>query len=140
MSYMKRYMEDHIDEITDVRKRLQDKLRQKFGWKTWSQNNRFTSLIKPEAMRYSHPKRKDKHTISLTIDIFDHRIKERLLGEPAYMGDLTITLTKHKQLDDGTTEAVEHLETYLTLEELEMIYRIAKEKEMEVCGNLVKVK
>ena len=126
--------------ITKVRKRLQDKLRSRFGWKTWSQNNRFTSLIKPEAMRYYHPRRADKYTISLTIDIFDYRIKERLLGKPVYMGDLTITLTKNKQLDDGTTEAVEHLETYLTLEELEMIYKIAKEKEMEVCGNLDKVK
>lgn len=126
--------------ITKVRKRLQDKLRSRFKWKTNSVANRYTSLIKPEAERHILGGREEKYIIELSVNIMDPWIKKQLLDDKWSLGDMMIRLTRKDLLEDGTFKPSGSMFVHLTFEELELIYKIAKEKEQEVCANIIGIK
>lgn len=126
--------------ITKERKRLQEKLRRKFRWKTDSVANRYTSLIKPEAESYILGERKEKYVIELSVNMMDPWIKKQLLDDKWTLGDMEIHLTRKDLLEDGTFKPNGSIFVHLTFEELELIYKIAKKKEQEVCANMIGIK
>lgn len=116
--------------MTKKRRRLMDRLRKKFGWQTNTNYNRGTMLICPEATKYSILRPMELHDLSVYID--DYQTRNRLFGTN-YGNDITISVTRcfyskeeKRYISDLTLEA------HLTFEELELIYNIAKEKELEI--------
>lgn len=113
-------------KMTKKRKSQQDKLRRKFGWKTSSiPSTGWTSLFKEKAEVYSH-----KHISNdITILFNDILLWQEVLGTSWGKG-ITIDIS---QYDDSTEKAkfINSLSVTLTFEELETIYKIAKEKRYE---------
>lgn len=113
-------------KMTKKRKSQQDKLRRKFGWKT---TNRFgwTSLLKEKADVYWYSLKYASNDIAITFN--DRLLWEEVLGTNWGRG-ITIDI---RQYDDSTekAECLNNLSVTLTFEELETIYKIAKEKRYE---------
>ena len=113
-------------KMTKKRKSQQDKLRRKFGWKTSSMRiSRWTGLLKEKAEVYSHK----RVTNDIAIMFNDRLLWEEVLGTSWGKG-ITIDI---RQYDDSTEKAkcLNNLSVTLTFEELETIYKIAKEKRYE---------
>lgn len=113
-------------KMTKKRKSLQDKLRRKFGWKTFSTpSTGFVGLLKEKANVYSYK------CISndLAISLDETMLWGEVIGASWGKG-IAIEI---KQYDDSTEKAkvLKFLSVNLTFEELEMIYNIAKEKRFE---------
>ena len=113
-------------KMTKKRKSQQDKLRRKFGWKTSSiPRTGWTGLIKEKAEIYSH-----KHLSNdIAISFNDILLWHEVLGTSWGKG-ITINISKY----DNSTEKpkfLNNLSVTLTFEELETIYKIAKEKRYE---------
>lgn len=116
--------------MTKKRRRLMDRLRKKFGWKTNTNYNRGTLLICPEATRYTMRRPMEIHDLAVYID--DYETRNRLFGIN-HGNDIVIYVTRcfyskeeKRYISDLTLEA------HMTFEELELIYNIAKEKELEI--------
>lgn len=113
-------------KMTKKRRNQQDKLRRKFGWKTSSiPSTGWTGLFKEKAEVYSH-----KHISNdIAITFNDRLLWEEVLGTSWGKG-ITINICKY---DDSTEKAkfINSLSVTLTFEELETIYKIAKEKRYE---------
>lgn len=116
--------------MTKKRRRLMDRLRKKFGWQTNTNYNRGTMLICPEATRYTRRRPAEVRDLSFYID--DYETRNRILGN-SHGNDIAISVTRcfyseeeQRYISDLTLEA------HLTFEELELIYNIAKEKELEI--------
>ena len=113
-------------KMTNKRKSQQDKLRRKFGWKT---TNRFgwTSLIKEKADVYWYSLKYASNDIAITFN--DLLLWQEVLGTSCGKG-VTINI---RQYNDSTEEAefLNSLSVTLTFEELETIYKIAREKRYE---------
>lgn len=116
-------------KMTKKRRNQQDKLRRKFGWKTSNiPSTGWTGLFKEKAEVYSH-----KHISNdIAITFNDRLLWEEVLGASWGKG-ITINICKY---DDSTEKAkfINSLSVTLTFEELEMIYKIAKEKRYETIG------
>lgn len=113
-------------KMTKKRKSQQDKLRRKFGWKTSSiPSAGWTGLRKEKAEVYSHKRVSNDIAISFN----DILLWQEVLGISWGKG---ITISIH-QYDDSTEKAkcLNDLSVTLTFEELETIYKIAKEKRYE---------
>lgn len=113
-------------KMTKKRKSQQDKLRRKFGWKTSSiPSVGWTSLLKEKAEVYSHKRISNDIAISFN----DILLWQEVLGTSWGKG-ITISI---RQYDDSTEKAkcLNDLSVTLTFEELETIYKIAKEKRYE---------
>lgn len=113
-------------KMTKKRKSQQDKLRRKFGWKTSSiPSVGWTGLLKEKAEVYSHKRVSNDIAISFN----DILLWQEVLGTSWGKG---ITISIH-QYDDSTEKAkcLNDLSVTLTFEELETIYKIAKEKRYE---------
>ena len=112
--------------MTKKRKNQQDKLRRKFGWRTSNMRiSGWTGLLKEKAEVYSH-----KHVSNdIAITFNDRLLWEEVLGTSWGKG-ITIDI---RQYDDSTEKAkcLNNLSVTLTFEELETIYKIAKEKRYE---------
>ena len=116
-------------KMTKKRKSYQDKLRRKFGWKTSSiPSVGWTGLLKEKAEVYSH--KRISNDIAITFN--DCLLWEEVLGTSWGKG-ITIDI---RQYDDSTEKAkcLNNLSVTLTFEELETIYKIAKEKRYETIG------
>lgn len=112
-------------KMTKKRKNQQDKLRRKFGWKTVSRpNNGWTCLFKEKSEVYSHKLVSN----DLVITFNETLLWEEILGESLGKGIVIDILQK-----DSTEKAkvLKSLSVSLTFEELETIYKIAKEKQYE---------
>lgn len=113
-------------KMTKKRKSQQDKLRRKFGWKTSSiPSVGWTGLLKEKAEVYSH-----KHiSKDIVISFNDILLWQDVLGTSWGKG-ITISI---RQYDDSTEKAkcLNDLSVNITFEELETIYKIAKEKRYE---------
>ena len=113
-------------KMTKKRKSQQDKLRRKFGWKTSSiPSTGWTGLLKEKAEVYSY-----KHISNdIAISFNDILLWQEVLGTSWGKG-ITIDIS---QYDDSTEKAkcLNNLSVTLTFEELETIYKIAKEKRYE---------
>lgn len=119
-------------KMTKKRKSLQDRLRRKFKWKTNTNYNRGTILEKQDAL--THIYWDPKYMIDLRVNFDDFQIRREILGKDESHG-IEIGLFKYHIKDDGSYEAAERLTGYISLEELELIYKIAKEKKFEIaCG------
>lgn len=114
--------------MTKKRKSLQDKLRRKFKWSTNTNYNRGTILIKPNASTHilHHP----KYVTDLAINIGDYQLRRDLLNGDGY--GIEISMTKYDLCDSETYDKKETLYSYITPEELEIICKIIREKQMEV--------
>lgn len=113
-------------KMTKKRKSQQDKLRRKFGWKTSSiPSVGWTGLLKEKAEVYSHKRISNDIAISFN----DILLWQEVLGTSWGKG---ITISIH-QYDDSTEKAkcLNDLSVTITFEELETIYKIAKEKRYE---------
>lgn len=121
-------------KMTKKRKSLQDRLRRKFKWKTNTNYNRGTILGKQDAL--THLYHNPRYTVDLRINFDDFQIRREILGNDESHG-IEIGLFKYYIKDDGFYEAAERLTGYISLEELELIYKIAKEKEFEVCASMM---
>lgn len=113
-------------KMTKKRKSQQDKLRRKFGWKTVNRPGiGWTSLLKEKADVYS------RNCVSndIAITFNDILLWQEVLGTSWGKG-ITINI---RQYDDSTEEAefLNSLSVTLTFEELETIYKIAREKRYE---------
>lgn len=113
-------------KMTKRRKSLQDKLRRKFGWKTYADLGAgWVSLSKEKAEVYSH-----KHTSNdLLVAFSESALWGELMGKSWGKG-IVIQIDHY---DDSAKESklLNDLSVSLTFEELEMIYNIAKEKRFE---------
>lgn len=119
--------------MTKARRNLQGRLRRKFGWSTNTKYNRGTILDKQDDL--THLYRGLKYVTDLRINFDDRQIwKEIVKG-----GNLAvaISLTKYNVNDDETYTKVEALTGYISLEELELICKIAKEKKFEICRDIL---
>lgn len=115
--------------MTKARKNLQGKLRRKFGWSTNTNYNRGTILEKQDAS--THLYHDPKYVTDLCINFRDGMIwREIVVGDNRAV---EISLTKYNVNDDETYTEAEALTGYISLEELEIIYKIAKEKRFEIC-------
>lgn len=123
-------------KMTKKRKSLQDKLRRKFKWKTNTNYNRGTILNKQDAL--IHLFRNPKYAVDLRINFDDFQIRREILGNDESHG-IEIGLFKYYIKDDGSYEPAERLTGYISLEELELIYKIAKEKKFEVYAGIMGV-
>lgn len=115
-------------KMTKKRKNLQDKLRRKFGWKTY--NNLFSgwsTLSKEKATLYLSNQKKFSN--DLNVELSCTQLWNEVIGK-SYGKGVFITIN---QYDDSTEESklMKTLSVGLTFEELEMIYNIAKEKRFE---------
>lgn len=113
-------------KMTKKRKSQQDKLRRKFGWKTSSiPSVGWTGLLKEKAEVYSHKRISNDIAISFN----DILLWQEVLGTSWGKG-IAINI---RQYDDSTEKAkcLNDLSVTLTFEELETIYKIAKEKQYE---------
>lgn len=115
--------------MTKKRKSLQDKLRRKFGWHTNTNYNRGTILEKLGVA--SHTYHDPKYVIDLHVDFDDWQIRREVLNHEEH--GVGITLYKYSINKDGSFLRAERLTSRITLKELELIYKIAKEKEFEIC-------
>lgn len=116
-------------KMTKKRKSQQDKLRRKFGWKTSSiPSVGWTGLRKEKAEVYSHKRVSN----DIAIGFNDLLLWQEVLGTSWGKG-ITISI---RQYDDSTEKAkcLNDLSVNLTFEELETIYKIAKEKRYETIG------
>lgn len=116
--------------MTKRRKSLQNKLRRKFKWSTDTNYNRGTSLTKQDS--FTHLYHDPRYVVDLSIYIDDFGIRQEILGKDCR--GITIELNKYKVRDDGSYIADTKLAGYIGYEELELIYKILKEKESEVCA------
>lgn len=116
--------------MTKRRKSLQDKLRRKFKWSTNTNYNRGTTLIKQNSL--THLYHDPRYAVDLSVYIDDFGIRQEILGKDCQV--ITIELNKYNVRDDGTYEHDSRLTGYIHAEELELIYKILKEKETEVCA------
>lgn len=115
-------------KMTKKRKSQQDKLRRKFGWKTSNRSGiGWTSLLKEKANVYWYSLKYASNDIAITFN--DRLLWEEVLGTNCGRG-ITIDI---RQYDDSTEIAkrLNNLSVTLTFEELETIYKIAKEKRYE---------
>lgn len=113
-------------KMTKKRKSQQDKLRRKFGWKTANRSGiGWTSLFKEKADVYSL--KCVSNDIAITFN--DLLLWQEVLGTSWGKG-ITINI---RQYNDSTEEAefLNSLSVTLTFEELETIYKIAREKRYE---------
>lgn len=113
-------------KMTKKRKSQQDKLRRKFGWKTANRSGiGWTSLFKEKADVYSL--KCVSNDIAITFN--DLLLWQEVLGTSCGKG-ITINI---RQYNDSTEEAecLNSLSVTLTFEELETIYKIAREKRYE---------
>lgn len=116
--------------MTKKRRRLMDRLRKKFGWQTNTNYNRGTMLICPEATRYTMRRPMEVHDLSFYID--DYETRNRIFGN-GHGNDIeiSVTLCFYSEWEKRYIENLT-LEAHMTFEELELIYNIAKEKELEI--------
>lgn len=115
-------------KMTKKRKSQQDKLRRKFGWKTSNRSGiGWTSLLKEKANVYWYSLKYASNDIAITFN--DRLLWEEVLGTNCGRG-ITIDI---RQYDDSTeiAKCLNNLSVTLTFEELETIYKIAKEKRYE---------
>lgn len=113
-------------KMTKKRRNQQDKLRRKFGWKTSSiPCAGWTGLRKEKAEVYSHKRVSNDIAISFNDLLLWHEVLGTSWGK-----GITIDI---RQYDDSTEEVkcLNDLSVTLTFEELETIYKIAKEKQYE---------
>ena len=113
-------------KMTKKRKSQQDKLRRKFGWKTSSiPSTGWTGLLKEKAEVYSHKRVSNDIAIAFNDLLLWHEVLGTNWGK-----GITIDIS---QYDDSTEKAqcLNNLSVTLTFEELETIYKIAKEKRYE---------
>ena len=120
--------------MTKRRKSLQDKLRRKFKWSTNTNYNRGTTLIKQDSL--THLYHNPRYVVDLSVYIDDFGIRQEILGKDCR--GITIELNKYNVRDDGSYIHDTKLTGYIGAEELELIYRILKEKESEVCAMVSK--
>lgn len=115
--------------MTKARKNLQGKLRRKFGWSTNTNHNRGTILEKQDAS--THLYHGPKYVTDLGINFRDGMIwREIVVGDNRAV---EINLTRYNINNDRTYTKPEALTGYISLEELELICKIAKEKKFEIC-------
>lgn len=121
-------------KMTKFRRTLQEKLRRKFGWKTFG-NKSNTILTKTEASKhlYCDP----MYVTNLDIRFQDREMKHEILtGEGI---PIEIALTRFNVVSNGVRELENTMYAYLSMAELKLIYNIAMEKEYEVCCNLANI-
>lgn len=113
-------------KMTKTRKNLQDKLRKRFGWKTfWEKHGDITTLCKENIAKF---KCNDGRvgSIKLEIEMLPHKLWNELTGNGDPHG---ITISYWKVDGHGSKPwAI----TKITFEELETIYKIVKEKRYEI--------
>ena len=117
--------------ITKERKRVQTKLRRKYNYQTLSYANGI-SIIKPNAARYTHRK-KDKYVVDMCVSVSRYAVYRNAHDKTEYP-EIEIHLRKLVQDNEDEnkwTEAAQ-LSGYITLEELELIYKAVKEAELEI--------
>lgn len=114
--------------MTKKRKSLQNKLRRKFKWSTNTNYNRGTILIKPNAS--THLYHEPRYVIDIAFDVDDYALRRRFLS--GIGNDVQLTLTKYDIRNDGLYEQVDEITSYISLEELELICKIAREKQIEL--------
>lgn len=117
-------------KMTKCRKQLQDKLRKRFGWKTDA--NIFTGrafLFKEKATIYS----KLQISNNLIVAFNEYGLWNEIVGKDYGKG----VLIEINQYDNSTDKPkmLKNLSVGLTFEELELIYKIAKEKRFETIRN-----
>lgn len=131
--------------MSKKRKSFQDKLRRKcknttpsgshVRWSTNTNYGRGTILIKSNANTHMFGHRGSKWFVDLVVDLDDYKLRKTAKGE--YKSDpIGICLEKYSY--EGENRYIEESETwaYLTLEELELIYNIAKEKINEINNDI----
>lgn len=112
--------------MTKRRKSLQDKLRRKFGWRTFSEpHTGWTSLIKGKNEVYSYKNASN----DLFVTFNEMALWGELIGKNYGKGVL-IEIRRYNDFP-AKEKDVRYLSASLTFEELETIYNIAKEKRVE---------
>ena len=95
------------------RKKLQDKLRSKFKWQTRKNYGGEISLIKPDADNPICMIGKEERSVDMAFVIYDAK-------------NITIYLTEYRKPEGKSWEVIKETTGRMSLEELEMIYNIAK--------------
>lgn len=124
--------------MSKIRKKLQDKLRRKYSWSTNTDHNSGAMLIKSNASSHMNA-RKDKYVIDLSVYISDYIARKKIHDSKKShdLREIVLYLTKCKQQSDGTFKYDRpQLEAYLSFEELELIYNIAKEYIEEIRSDI----
>lgn len=120
-------------KMTTKRKSLQDKLRRKFGWHT--NNNSKVGRTRLHKLGTSHDCVNNKETVTdIYVYIHDYQLKESILNGQEEA--ISIWLVKYIMKNGERWKRVDLFGSCITLEELELIYKIAKEKVFEVCSEM----
>lgn len=114
-------------KMTKTRKNLQDKLRKRFGWKMfYFYHSGITTLCKERIAAYKTKNSDSIKTIDMNISLLPDGLWNELTGK-GYSNGIRISF----DVTDGSGR--KSLQTAkLTFEELETIYKIAKEKRYEI--------
>ena len=114
--------------MSKKRKNLQAKLRRKYNYQTSTDHNRGVMLIKPDAESYLLPHRTDKHVVDMALYIDAYQVRKIMSGDKnKFRKELRLYLTKLRPIGNDHWEEVDKTEIHLTFEELELLYKIAKE-------------
>lgn len=114
--------------MTELRKKLQDKLRKKFRYETNTNRNRGTSLIKPNACIAHYSINSEEYDLVTDMAIVMDHWDFRLAKEHA----IRLYLTHYKtQKSTDKFDKLADLSATISFEELEMLYQIACEMRKE---------
>lgn len=115
--------------MSKKRKNLQAKLRRKYNYQTSTDYGRGVMLIKPNAETYLLPHRDiDKHVVDMALYIDAYQVRRIMSGDKSkHLKELCLHLTKHRPTENNCWEEADKMEIYLSFEELELLYNIAKE-------------
>ena len=115
--------------MTKIREILQYGLRRKFGWSTNTNYNHDTILVKEDTSTQ----------LDICVKLDDYQIRQEILKGDGH--GVEISLHKYAiNNKDGTYTELESLTGDMSLAELELIYKIAKEKELEIYRNIKNIK
>lgn len=117
--------------MTQLRKKLQDKLRRKFGYNTYTDLIQGTTLFKQDANVTKHISAKTEHKYSVITNLsigLNRRSFEIDDGKHAIELEL---IEFSNYADQNKFKEVSSAEVVISFEELELIYKIAAEAKAE---------
>lgn len=120
--------------MTKERKRLMNRLRRKYQWKSDTNYGSGTTLIKADAATWLHKQIPEANDLSIYINDYDIR---RQLMDKKHRNDITIRIHRYAlNTKNNTWKAIETVYAFLSFDELELIYQIAKEKRNEIADEM----
>ena len=123
--------------ITKERKKIQAKLRKKYGYQTRSYSGGM-SIIKPRAASYMFRK-KDMCVVDMAVSVDRYAVRHNMKKDNKKVPEIEISLTKYEPTKiTGFEDKLEYVERekweekskligQISFEELELIYKAAKE-------------